>query len=102
MDHEPHNPTPLEPYAWGHWARNLKTSDPREEARTIMAYAEECDAVTDYCPRFQHYSNPNIVVDGWFTTGSAVYDNARLIRQEAPVLAGYRDSQGRIFKNGFD
>lgn len=69
--------------------------------RTIMAYADECDAITDYCPRIQHYSNPN-VVDAWFTTGSPVHDNARLIRQEAPTLALYRDSQGRIFKNGFD
>jgi hypothetical protein len=100
-DHEPHNPAPLQPYAWGHWARNLKTSDPREGARTIMAYAEECDAATDFCPRIQHYSNPDVDVL-WFTTGSGVHDNARLIRYYAPDLAGYRDSQGRIFKNGFE
>jgi hypothetical protein len=66
-----------------------------------MAYIDECQAVTDKCPRFQHYSNPNIVVD-WFVTGSATHDNARLINEEAPTLAAYRDSQGRVFKNGFD
>jgi len=100
MDHEPHNPTPLRPYAWGHWAR-LLGSDPREGARTIMSYADECGPVTDLCPRIQHYSNPN-VTEEWFTTGSTVHDNARLIREYAPILAQYRDSQGRIFKNGFD
>jgi hypothetical protein len=66
-----------------------------------MSYSDQCDAVTDKCPRLQHYSNPNIVV-GWFTTGSKTHDNARLISETAPTLALYRDSQGRIFKNGFD
>jgi hypothetical protein len=101
MDHEPHNPTPLTPYAWGHWAREVGTSDPRIGNRTIMAYINECIAITDKCPRIQHYSNPNIVVD-WFRTGSATHDNARLIKDEAPFLARYVDSQGLIFKNGFD
>ena len=66
-----------------------------------MAYIDECQAVTDKCPRIQHYSNPNIVVD-WFTTGCATHNNALLIKNEASTLAQYRDSQGRIFKNGFD
>ncbi len=66
-----------------------------------MAYIDECRAITDKCPRIQHYSNPNIVVD-WFRTGSATHDNARLIKDEAPILARYVDSQGLIFKNGFD
>jgi hypothetical protein len=60
MDHEPHNPTPLRSYAWGHWAR-FAGSEPREGAKTIMAYPDECDAVTDLCPRIQHYSNPDVV-----------------------------------------
>jgi hypothetical protein len=102
MDHEPHNLTPLRPYAWGHWARHVGTIDPREGARTIMSYVEECDAVTDLCPRIQHYSNPSIEIDDWFTTGSAEHNNARLIQDYALILARYRDSQGRIFKNGFD
>jgi hypothetical protein len=66
-----------------------------------MAYAEECDAATDYCPRLQHYSNP-IVLVYWFWTGWAVHDNAGLIREIAPLVTGYRDSQGLIFKNGFE
>lgn len=101
MDHDPQNPTPLEPYAWGHWAREIGTADPRVGARTIMSYINECQLVTDKCPRIQHYSNPTIVVD-WFTTGTKFHDNARLISVFAPILAQYRDSQGRIFKNGFD
>lgn len=100
-DHEPRNPTPLQSYAWGYWKRRVGT-EPTEGARTIMAYKEECEAVTDRCPRIQHYSSPDIVVYEWFETGTEEHDNARLIRLYAPVLARYRDSQGRIFKYGFE
>lgn len=100
-DHLPRNPTPLQSYAWAHWKRHFGT-EPTEGARTIMAYKEECEAVVEDCPRIQHYSSPDIVVDGWFETGSKEHDNAKLIRLYALVLAQYRDSQGRIFKYGFE
>lgn len=100
-DHLPRNPTPLQPSAWGHWARHLG-SEPTEGARTIMVYEDECLAVVENCPRIQHYSSPGISVLDWFETGSAEHDNAQVIRLYAPVLARYRDSQGRIFKYGFE
>jgi hypothetical protein len=101
MDQVPQNPTPLQPYAWGHWAKHLGTGDPIEGARTLLAYVDRCLDITDVCPRIQHYSNPN-VVDDWFTTGTAIHDNARLIKLEAPTVAQYRDSLGRIFMSGFE
>ena len=75
---------------------NFRAADPREGARNIMAYRDECDAVADFCPRI-----PNIVVD-WFRTASAVHDNARRIKLEAPTLSQDKDSHGLIFKKGFD
>lgn len=101
QDHIPFNPTPIEDYAWGYWKKEPGTDFPRA-ARTIMSYVQECIAVVSPCPRIQHYSNPGVQVDGWFTTGTATRDNARLIREYAPFLAQYRDSQGRIFKYGFE
>jgi hypothetical protein len=101
MDQEPHNPTPLQPYAWGHWKKHLWTGDPIEGARTLMAYVDRCLDITDVCPRIQYYSNPNVTVD-WFTTGTATHDNARLIKLEAPTLAQYRDGSDIIFMSGFE
>lgn len=101
QDHIPFNQTPIEDYAWGYWKKELGTDFPRG-ARTIMSYVQECIAAVSPCPRIQHYSNPGVQVDGWFTTGTATRDNAKLIREYAPLLAQYRDSQGRIFKYGFE
>lgn len=99
-DHTPRNPTPLQPYAWGHWKRHPGKS---EGITTIMSYDDECEEIVDDCRRVQHYSSPDIVVDAWFETGiEEQSDNARLIRLNAPDLAQYRDSQGRIFKYGFE
>lgn len=100
-DHKPRNTTPLQSYAWGHWKRRFGT-EPTEGNRTIMAYKEMCEAVVEDCPRIQHYSSPGIVVDNWFETGTNEHDNAKVIRLYAPDIAQYRDSQGRIFKYGFE
>lgn len=39
---------------------------------------------------------------GWFTTGGTFRNNAKVIKTYAPIMALYRDSQGRIFKYGFE
>jgi hypothetical protein len=100
-DHLPVNTTPVQPYAFGHWARELGTDTPAA-ARTIMSYVNECIQVVNPCPRIPHYSNPGVTVDGWFTTGSNLRNNASLIKLIAPIQAQYRPSLGRIFKHGFE
>ncbi len=96
-DHGTPNPTPVEPWAFGRWARNSETGIGE---RTIMAYLDECTGVP--CNRILHYSNPDITVDGWFRTGLNNANNALLIRDIAPIQAQYRASLGRIFANGFE
>lgn len=101
-DHEPRNPTPIEPWAFGHWARHLD-GDVAYGLRSIMSYPQECEAVVNPCPRILYYSNPNVIVDDWFHTGIAnQQENARLIAEIAPIQAQYRASVGRIFADGFE
>ncbi len=98
-DHLPRNPTPLASYAWGHWRHRAAKS---EGILTIMSYDDECERIVNDCRKVQHYSSPDIVIDDWFETGGDDRDNAQLIRLYAPEIARYRDSQGRIFKYGFE
>jgi len=101
-DHVPTNPTPIRPWAFDHWAREQGEDVPTGH-QTILTYREDCLAVVNPCPRVLNYSNPNVIVDGWFHTGIANHrDNARLLVEIAPIQAQYRPSVGRIFANGFE
>lgn len=95
-DEVPANPTPIRSWAWGHWARENETN---WGSRTIMSYVDECTG--NPCPRLLHYSNPDVWA-GWFRTGLAARDNARLLEEIVPIQAQYRASLGRIFAHGFD
>lgn len=64
-----------------------------------MSYVDECTG--NPCPRLLHYSNPDVWA-GWFRTGLAARDNARLLEEIVPIQAQYRASLGRIFAHGFD
>lgn len=100
------NPTPVRPWAFGHWDLDPDYPSHDHGNRTIMSYEYdpgppiiiEC---TNYCPRLLHYSNPEVSAD-WFVTGTATRDNARLIDEIAPITALYRTSLGRIYADGFE
>lgn len=96
-DHGVPNPTPVEPWAFGHWAVEHELGI---GARSIMSYVQECTGHP--CERILHYSNPDVYVDGWFRTGLNNANNALLIKDIAPVEAQYCASVGRIFANGFE
>ena len=101
-DHVPTNPTPVRPWAFDHWARQQGEDVPAGH-QTILSYREDCLAVVDPCPRVLNYSNPDVIIDGWFHTGIPNQrDNARLLVEIAPTQAQYRPSVGRIFANGFE
>jgi len=96
-DHDPANPTPLRPWAFGHYGRDPES--PYYGNRTIMTYVDECGGLP--CDRILNYSNPN-VTEVWFKTGvENNRDNARLIKEYAPIAAQYRANIGRIFADGF-
>jgi len=96
QDHLPANTTPLEPYAFGRWARNNAKGT---GARTIMSYVQECTGSP--CPRILNYSNPDVYYD-WFRTGLPLSaNNAGVLQEIAPIEAQYRASVGRIFADGF-
>jgi hypothetical protein len=97
-ENEP-NTTPLEPGAFGYWRINAK----KGSARTIMSNTTmQCNNAGD-CTRLMYYSNPNVIVDGWFHTGQTGYaDNAHLLSDYWTITAQYRQSLGRIFYDGFD
>ncbi|HEY6942881.1 M12 family metallo-peptidase [Dokdonella sp.] len=95
-DHLPANPTPVRSYAFAHW--DVETELDRGYI-TIMSYINECTGHP--CERLLHYSNPDVYVD-WFHTGLGTRDNARLIKEIAPIQAQYRASVGRIFASGFE
>lgn len=97
QDHAPANPTPVEPWAFGRWAKEPESGI---GSRSIMAYVQECTGSP--CDRILHYSNPDVYVDGWFRTGLNNANNARLINEIAPIEAQYRASVGRIFADGFE
>ncbi len=53
--------------------------------RTMMSYEESCSK----CPRLPVWSNPDILVRGE-TAGSEASNNARVIREQAKRVAGFR------------
>ncbi len=91
------NTTPLEPWAFAHWA-NPPGKD--EGHRTIVAYY--IGACNGQCPQILNYSNAAVTVD-WFHTGIANQrENARVIAEFDHTTAQYRASLGRIFADGFE
>ena len=100
-----HNPeawtskTPVEPWAYAHWARN--TVDPGGAHTLVAYYASACAPSLSGCPIVLNYSNA-AVYDDWFRTGIPnKRENARVIAEFAPATAQYRSDLGRIFYNGF-
>jgi hypothetical protein len=93
------NTTPLEGGAFGYWRIHAK----KGSARTIMSNTTmQCRSAGD-CTRLMYYSNPDVIVDGWFHTGQAGYaNNAQLLSDYWTITAQYRQSLGRIFYDGFD
>lgn len=61
-------------------------------------YVGEC--TVNPCERILNYSNPD-VDDDWFRTGLNNANNAKLIKDIAPIEAQYCASVGRIFADGF-
>lgn len=93
---EPHNSTPVEPWAYGHWGTNADQGD----NRTIMSYQES--TCTSPCTRILNYSNGHVVVDSFHTGIVNQQENARVINDVAPITAQYCGSLGRIFADGFE
>ncbi|MGA9421141.1 MAG: M12 family metallo-peptidase [Rhodanobacteraceae bacterium] len=97
------NPTPLEPWAYAHWANPL---NPDDGHRTIVAYI--ISACHGQCTQVLNYSNADIYVGApgdpdRFHTGIADHrENARVIAEFAHTTAQYRASIGRIFADGFE
>jgi hypothetical protein len=91
------NTTPVEPWAFGHWATNIEGG-----ARTIMSYPIAPSQCASPCPRVLNYSNSNVYVD-WFRTGVLnQQENYRVITEFAPTTAQYRLNVGRLFADDFE
>ena len=67
------------PFAYGHGYVN------GTKWRDIMSYKESCDG----CSRLPVWSGPNVMVNGE-PAGSVDLDNARVIREHAARVAGFR------------
>jgi hypothetical protein len=67
------------PFPYGHGFVNGKAW------RTMMSYKDSCDG----CPRRPVWSSPEVKVDGT-PAGNAETDNAKVIREEAARVAGFR------------
>lgn len=67
------------PFAYGHGYVNGK------KWRTMMSYKDSCDG----CSRRPVWSGPEVKVDG-VPAGDAETDNAKVIREEAARVAGFR------------
>lgn len=95
------NQTPLHNWAYAHWAIDPEVNRGK---RTLLAY-DRCniEGTPVPCTRILQYAN-SAVYDDWFHTGTALHDNARVIKEFAPspYTAAYRTSLGRIFADGFD
>lgn len=95
----PRNPTPLEPWAFAHWAQNHVDGG---GAHTLVSYyIGQCAPAASQCPIVLYYSNSK-VYDDWFQTGIRDQrENSRVIAEFAQTTAQYRKSIGRIFYDGF-
>jgi hypothetical protein len=78
LQHDPGNAaaSPSYPYAYGF-------QDPGNAFRTVMSYGG--------APRVAHFSSPGVLLNGR-TTGTTVQDNARALRNNAAVVAGFKSS----------
>jgi hypothetical protein len=96
----PHSSTPVEPWAFAHWARNFADGG---GAHTLVAYyISNCAPALSQCPIVLNYSNAEVNADVWFKTGiKDKRENARVIEEFAPTTAQYRLDVGRIFYDGF-
>ena len=77
------------PFAYGHGYVDITN-----RFRTIMAYADACDAATPavFCTRIQYFSNPAVNYMG-FTTGNAATANEKLALDNTRItVANYRAS----------
>ncbi|HET6546727.1 MAG TPA: hypothetical protein VFG55_08290 [Rhodanobacteraceae bacterium] len=93
------NPSPLEPWAYAHWANH----GPEDSARTIVAY--QFDACHFQCPQVLNYSNAAVTLTKPWMFHTGILDqreNARIIAETAHTTAQYRASLGRIFADGFE
>jgi hypothetical protein len=101
-NHDPEddsNPSPLEPWAYAHWANH----GPEDSARTIVAY--QFDACHFQCPQVLNYSNAAVTLTVPWTFHTGILnerENARMIAETAHATAQYRASLGRIFADGFE
>jgi len=81
--HDPANDThPNPPYPYGY---GYQFDGPAEDWRTIMAL--DCPVS---CPRLNYWSNPRVTYNGVPMGTAATHDNARLLGEQAPRVAGFR------------
>ncbi len=101
-NHDPangNNSTPLQPWAYAHWANNFN----KDGARTLVAY-KDSNCISP-CNQVLNYSNASVslTIPWVFRTGRVDQrENARVIAQYASTTAQYRASLDRIFANGFE
>lgn len=68
------------PYVFGHGF-----IDPEKQWRTMMSYKSGCSG----CPRLPFWSTPHVKMGGK-SIGDELHDNARVIREQAGRVAGFR------------
>ena len=68
------------PFVFGHGF-----IDPQQQWRTMMSYKAGCNG----CPRLPYWSTPNVKMNGK-SIGDELHDNARVIREQAGRVAGFR------------
>jgi hypothetical protein len=78
----------LQPFPYGHGFVN------GTDWRTIMSYKDSCDG----CERRPVWSSPDVKVEG-VTAGDANTDNARVIKEHAGRVAGFRSPTVRADRN---
>lgn len=83
LQHDPANGSKPEsaylPYAFGHFVDG--------SFRSVMSYANECK---QECKRIPYFSSPDFLVDGQPLGIADERDNARVLRQTAPIVAKFR------------
>jgi hypothetical protein len=85
--HDPYVDSRTTPYAYGHGHVNVTY-----RWRTVMAYNNKCAAAGTNCTRIAHFSNPAVRYGsaGSPTGTTSTSDNARVLRTNASLVAGYR------------
>jgi hypothetical protein len=80
--HNPESDSSTHPHPHGH---GFLQEQHNPYWRTIMAY--DCSAG---CTRVGVWSNPNVVYEGQAAGTAGTHDNARVMRERAPEVAGFR------------